>query len=571
MCGIAMYWAREADISVEGYMMMVEWAEKRGQNGFGVAVFDPQTKSWSRYKQTLPMSEDRNSLEVFLAEHTGIGKITLISCRATPETEPQTDLDMLQPIINEDERLALVHNGSVTDSVITHMKQEYAGYKWKTNIDSEGILASYFLHHKNMVSTMEFLSGAFAFVLLDYMKRSMYLVTSFNPLAHMYIKGYGYFAHSDNDCLTEILEGLTGAKKDGMNVWESWYHHYLEGYTIIETDLDSGSQFKQTFKPRFLHTNWNALEPVPEEPKEAVLVAASGGIDSGLTTHLLKLAGYDVEMVHFDYGHRGADSEGWAVEKLNEKLEVPLNVIDLAHLYNDHIPDVHSMLLNEQAPIESGGINIKSTIAWVAGRNAIFSAILMGMAEGMVLSMPYDKVYISAGWAQLSEETGGYPDNSFQFAQALNNLKDFGYITGSHHIEFLPVLSRLTKTECWTLGDAFGFPFECTVSCDNPIMWKGTPALCLGCGSTRLSRWASDRAHINDPRIFYKEKSELEAGIIYRIYEGTRGERKDITPLIKRLVMSEKGKGRLIRVYNRRRFGRDADDRGSALGRLSQS
>jgi 7-cyano-7-deazaguanine synthase len=451
------------------------------------------------------------------------------------------------------------------------MKREFAGYKWKTNIDSEGILAAYFLHHKNMVRTMEYLSGAFAFVLLDYMKKTMYLVSSFNPLAHMYIKGYGYFAHSDNDCLTEILHLLTGARQDGMNVWESWYHHYLEGYTILETDLDSGSQFKQTFKPRFLHTSWNANFPVPENPKELVLVSASGGIDSGLTTHLLKEAGYDVSMIHFNYGQRSWESELWAVNQLSDHLQVDLDVVDLVNVYKDNIGDLSSMLMSKEAPITSGGEDLKSTVAWVAGRNAIFSSILMGMAEALILLGHYDKVYVSAGWAQLSEETGGYPDNSFQFAQALDMLKNFGYITGSHHIEFLPLLSRLTKTEEWQLGDPFGFPFDLTVSCDNPIMWQGTPALCTACGSTRMSRWASDRAQISDMRIFYKDKEELSAGIIYRIFEGTRGERVDVTPLIDRLVMSEEGKERLKSVYNRRRFGRDADKERGSLGELSSS
>jgi 7-cyano-7-deazaguanine synthase in queuosine biosynthesis len=228
------------------------------------------------------------------------------------------------------------------------------------------------------------------------------------------------------------------------------------------------------------------------------------------------------------------------------------------------------MLMSKEAPITSGGEDLKSTVAWVAGRNAIFVSILMAMAEALILKGHFDRVYISAGWAQLSEETGGYPDNSFQFAQALDMFKNFGYITGSHHIEFMPVLSRLTKTECWSLGDAFKFPFGSTVSCDDPVMWEGVPALCLACGSTRLSRWAADRAHIGDDRVFYKDKEELEAGIIYRIYEGTRSERIDVTPLIDRLVMSKEGKERLKDAYLRRRLGRNADDRGSALGELSE-
>jgi 7-cyano-7-deazaguanine synthase in queuosine biosynthesis/predicted glutamine amidotransferase len=552
MCGIALYWGRESEIPASTYMTMIEWAEKRGQDGMGIAVFDTKTKGWEQHKQTTPASKERGDLWDFIASKTGYNKITFISCRATPETEKQTKfVDMLQPIINHEEEIILIHNGSVTDSTLNTLKNHQDDYKFQTEIDSEGIIAAYCFADRNMQTAMEFVSGAFAFCLLDYRKMMLYVVSSFNPLAHMYIRGHGYFVHSDKDCLSSILEYATGVSKDGMNVWESWYHHYIDGYTILETDLQSGFQFKQKFKPRFLHPKWKSFTPIPKkEPKEAVLVAASGGIDSGLTAHLLKCAGYtDVEMVHFDYAHRSGYAEAWAVSELQEKLDISLDVIDISKLYTDHIFDRGSMLMNIKAPITSGGENLKSTIAWVAGRNAIFSAILMAIAEGLVLSGSHDKVYISAGWAQLSEETGGYPDNSFHFAQAINSLKDYGYITGSHHIEFLPVLSRITKTETWVLGDAFKFPFQSTVSCDNPLMHKDPnitdekPALCTDCGSTKLSRIAAQRANVYDPRLFYKERDGKRTYYKTNFIPGPN--RIDPKPLIDRLNLPEERKDAL--------------------------
>ena len=65
--------------------------------------------------------------------------------------------------------------------------------------------------------------------------------------------------------------------------------------------------------------------------------------------------------------------------------------------------------------------------------------------ENIILNENVGKVYIASGWAQLSEECGGYADNSFKFIGALDELKKYGYITG-HKMEFLPVMQRLLKT-----------------------------------------------------------------------------------------------------------------------------
>ena len=186
------------------------------------------------------------------------GKILLASCRATPETEPVTTEDMIQPITKVD-GFYLVHNGGITDSIKEELQSDKSWLQWKTPLDSEAILAAYTAHGRNMKEALEYLSGSWAFIMLDMNKKMMYAATSFNPLAHMYIRGYGYFLHSSNDVLKQVLFNLTMQTSDGVNVWESWYHHYIDGYTIIETDLLSGFQRKRKYTPRFLHPKWNSL------------------------------------------------------------------------------------------------------------------------------------------------------------------------------------------------------------------------------------------------------------------------------------------------------------------------
>lgn len=498
MCGIVGYWAKEATLYRKSLDMLFAGAARRGRDGVGVGIYTPQFGMKFLQRFPHPYNHCKDQVLDMIEETLSVGDILLVSCRATPETELETTEEMLQPIARIG--TVLVHNGGITDSINKELSElSPPRRRFITDIDSEGIQVAYLVHGYNMVKTMEYLSGSFAFILIDMLKDKLYAVTSFNPLAHMYIKGYGYFLHSDLKSLNQVLRHITGASRDGMNVWESWYHHYIEGYTILETDLESGFQYKKRYHPNFL---W------PNKPKTfkntKTLVIASGGIDSGLTAHILKLAGHSVEMVHFSYGQKGESEELWAVKHLAKSIGVPCRRIDLDEIYNVHNLSCGSMLTDNKIEITSGEDDLKSTIAWVPGRNAIFVSITMALAESWIMTKGLEKVYISAGWSQLSEETGGYPDNSFQFSQAINNLKDYGYITGDR-IEFLPIMRNLTKTEEWALGYLTEFPFLYTVSCDNPRIHEGKPYLCMECGSTKMSCIAADRSGVPDMRHFIKD------------------------------------------------------------------
>jgi len=504
MCGIICYWAKEANLSERQWDILLMGAMERGQDGIGVTIIDPErrrTTASISLKFVDSYMSRRKEILSFIATCMGLGRILLASCRATPETEPVTTEDMIQPIVKVP-KFYLVHNGGITDSVKEQLQADSDWLEWRTPLDSEAIIASYKKHDRNMKDALEYLSGSWAFVMIDMNKKTMYASTSFNPLAHMYIRGYGYFLHSSNDVLEQVLFSLTNQQCDGAHVWESWYHHYIDGYTIIETDLQSGFQNKIKYTPRFLHPKWNSLD---KGKGTQVFVCCSGGIDSGLTAWIYKLLGYDVFLVHYKYGQKAEAAEEWAVDQLAQIMQVPYHVYNVAPFFMDP-----SMLLRDGIEVTSGGKDLKSTIAWVAGRNAIFSALVMGLAESYILHHNLAEVIISAGWAQLSEETGGYPDNSFKFAQALNELKDYGYITGSR-MKFNPLLQNLTKTEEWVLGHALTFPFEVTVSCDNPKAHPHFkyPRLCTECGSTKLSMLASDRAGVCDPRKFIGDRPVL--------------------------------------------------------------
>jgi len=496
MCGIISYWSKESVLTRKEYDILLTGAEQRGQDGIGICIIDLETKRHVSYKMIEPYSHCKENVLDFIVSNMKVNNLLLGICRATPETEPTTSIDQLQPIVKDG--LFLIHNGGVTESVVKDWD-----CKLTTLIDSEYIIEAYKLYGNNMKTAMENISGSFAFVLYDSKKDKLFSVTSFNPLAHMYSRGYGYFLASNNDILEKVLKNMTNQSSDGVNVWESWYHHYLQGYSIIETDIQSGFQSNYSYEPMFLYPN-QEVKPNSNKGKK-VIVCCSGGIDSGLSALVLKNAGYDVTMYHFKYGQKAQDAEEWAVKKLAEKMKMDLIIKDVRNIFDFK----QSMLLDNNIKIDTGTDKIKSTIAWVPGRNAIFTTILLAEAENMILTEGYEKVYISAGWAQLSEETGGYPDNSFKFSDSINEFKNYGYITGTK-IEFLPVMQKITKTEEWLLGDYLKFPFEYTVSCDNPKMDKDGPILCKQCGSTKLSIIASKRAGVKDKRRFNNFKSDAD-------------------------------------------------------------
>jgi 7-cyano-7-deazaguanine synthase in queuosine biosynthesis len=173
--------------------------------------------------------------------------------------------------------------------------------------------------------------------------------------------------------------------------------------------------------------------------------------------------------------------------------------------------------------------------------------------------------------------SGSYPDNSERFNDALQHLFKFGLVKG-HDIKILNVLSDIMKYEEWLLGEALGFPFEYTCSCDNPkIVWNEEVGddiksvssykelmfmvhsldsldnfidhieLCIECGSTRNSRWAAKYANVKDPRRFYASKQHPEGYDPYEItiepkFHNDQDKKKELASIIDRLHIDNKDK-----------------------------
>ncbi len=279
MCGITAFFARESKIDYKHLDMLFKGAEKRGQDGFGFVIIkrDIETKQTGpgirrihcEFKSHQPYSRCNDLVWNAIRDaEFGIGDLIIAIARAAPETEPASDPkrvnETVQPIINMDEGLVVVHNGAVSQKLYNEMLNwaaEHEEYDFETVIDSEAIAAAYIKYGGNMKDAMEYLSGGFAAILYDELKDMLYVINDFKPIAHGYVRGLGFFLHSDLDVLREIIFDITGCARDGVNMWECYYAHYLSGGRIKQIDLQSGFIQNIKYSPRYMTQNWDSNNP----------------------------------------------------------------------------------------------------------------------------------------------------------------------------------------------------------------------------------------------------------------------------------------------------------------------
>ena len=493
MCGIVGIFNREGGFPAEVYDLLFKEAEKRGQDGFGIFCWNEKDKLQPGWKYPQPYSYYSKEVKDVVKNWSKKGSIILANCRAQPETEVASkDDSSIQPISKQG--ITVVHNGSVANFIV----DELADLGYETKIDSEAIINAYIRFDGDMKKVMEYLVGGFAFILLDTNKKRLYCVNDYKPLAIGYIKGYGFIIHSEESAIGKAVELVTDCKRCGTNVWEDFYYHWqFPGYTIREIDLDSGMERVYRFTPRFYHPVWNSLD---KGKGVKAIVLASGGIDSGLTAWVLRELGYDVMLLHFDYGQKGEEAEKWAVTKLSQTSGMELRVVDLKNIFAGDT----SCLIDKSLEIKTGTNEyLKTTEAWSSNRNQLFLSIATTFAEQEILKHNLEKVYISGGFYNLTESSI-YPDNSEFFAKTFFDNVEYSAITGTR-IKPLSVMRNVMKAEEWILGKALNFPFSITVSCDQPLHSPDEDKvyLCRQCGSTLLSMWGAEMAGVSDPRLFY--------------------------------------------------------------------
>jgi len=220
----------------------------------------------------------------------------------------------------------------------------------------------------------------------------------------------------------------------------------------------------------------------PELDEGKALVVTSGGMDSITSAWVAKkLHNRDVKLLHFDYGQRSETREREAVYKCAERLQAPVEVIDLRQLGRFG----SSPLTDTSIDLPLGMKSVESTLCWVPARNLLMIAYAAALAEAE------GRKWIYYG-NNLEEEATGYSDNDVDFIETYNDLLEYGTLRG---VKICRALARIKKSEIVLLGNYLGVPFEYTWSCD-----LGGEKPCGRCGCCTTRRYAFRRAGISDPQ-----------------------------------------------------------------------
>lgn len=569
MCGLSGYFARESgERDVLGCLF--KEAEKRGSDGFGwVKLNNICLYLNSKKYKGIPLTEKAISDIGYLCT----GDILLSNHRAAPETEREVSQDELnetvQPIINVGLGLYLVHNGAVSNFIVDELKEEF---DFKTNIDSEAIIWAYEKFNRNMEKTMEYLSGGFAFLMVDSGKRKLYAVCTHNPLYVGYVRGAGLFFSSTEEGVFSTVSYLKGTKieRNTVNIWEDYYAHRLPEYTIVEIDIDSGMVNQKSFEPRYITNTYDGYKDIRKNTS-AVLVAASSGLDSSVTLATLAAAGMNPIAVHFNYGHRGGDAEWECIQRVTNILNVPLYTFDISEQMK--ILD-SGMLTDKNAEIITGtNKGLKTTAAWTVYRNHFFMTYMAALAEKLIMNGEYSEIYLTGGFMNLSE-SGSFPDNSERFVDAA--LKFFKYSITGTKLKPLYGLCNILKTEQYILLKELGLLEKLSpwlISCDRPIISEytlkedeklptddfdvihtgfncsknGKPA----CGSGLLSYWAAKTAGVPDLRRYYEVDDPNY--VAYEPNTDYTEKEFDIEKIVDKIQIPQKNRELLLDTIHRRK------------------
>jgi len=220
--------------------------------------------------------------------------------------------------------------------------------------------------------------------------------------------------------------------------------------------------------------------------KKRAVVLASGGMDSCVVAAVAADRGYDLAMLHVNYGQKTEARElisfnqlathYSAVERLIADIRY-LSAIGGSSLTDGSLPIAAA---DEQAT-EGGGI----PLTYVPFRNTHLLAIAVSWAE----AMHAERIMIGI----VEEDASGYPDCRKPYLEAMNEVVRLG-TRPETKLEVEAPLLDLSKAEIVRLGADLAAPFELTWSC-----YRRDDEPCRNCLSCELRARAFAGAGLQDP------------------------------------------------------------------------
>ena len=214
--------------------------------------------------------------------------------------------------------------------------------------------------------------------------------------------------------------------------------------------------------------------------KRAV-VLHSGGVDSTVTAAIAREEGYELYMLHFDYGQLTESKERSCFAAISRVFEAKrqeiTNIRFLRWLG-------HSSLTDPHIPIPSG-LQDGIPTTYVPFRNGIFLSLAAAWAEvvGAV------SIFIGV----MEEDGAGYPDTTEDFILDMEKAINTGRKPESRCTISTPII-HLSKADVVKRGAELLVPFGMTWSC-----YKSEDLACGVCQSCIMRRKAFEEAGLKDP------------------------------------------------------------------------
>ena len=215
----------------------------------------------------------------------------------------------------------------------------------------------------------------------------------------------------------------------------------------------------------------------------------SGGMDSTTLAYYARDQGYDLHLLHVNYGQKTEGRERNAARKISELLGAREFIeIDIGYLRKFGDSSLTDPSIQVDVFDESRA-HVPNT--YVPFRNAN----LLSMATSYAESRKADAVFIGVQALDYS----GYPDCRPQFIDAFQKVVDLG-TRDDTHIRLVTPFVSMTKYDILLLGTRLGVPYEHTWSC-----YQREDRACGVCGSCHFRQEAFRAAGIKDPIPYHEE------------------------------------------------------------------
>lgn len=219
---------------------------------------------------------------------------------------------------------------------------------------------------------------------------------------------------------------------------------------------------------------------------DLAVIALSGGMDSCVTAALARAEGFELALLHADYGQRTEARERQAFAAIADHFEVPahrrllISFDNLRRIGGSALTDSAIALALDQDPHRAG-----IPASYVPFRNAHLLATATSWAEVLGAAAIY------VGFVE--EDSSGYPDCTEAFLRSFEATANLG-TRPETRLAFRAPLIHLRKADIVRRGMALQAPLQLTWSC-----YQSGNLACGHCDSCLLRLQGFQEAGILDP------------------------------------------------------------------------